>query len=259
VNGLKFYEASHRYKLDGQWVPGVTTILGVLDKPAIPKWAATQVAEYVADNPDGVDTLRQMGRGPMVQALKGLPWAKRDTAAVRGTDVHDFAERIVKGETVEVPEHLAGYVEGAVAFMDDYGITPVLVEAVVGSREHRYAGKLDLIADSTRHPRAIYDYKTTASGIYGSTAWQNAAYAFAEFHGEGGVETPMADLHIEASFGVHLRPDGYSVHPLKYGPDVFDEFVAIRAAYDANKRAVGDWRVPGSGYVGISEQESEAS
>jgi hypothetical protein len=264
VNGLKFYEASHRYKLDGQWVPGVTTILGVLDKPAIPKWAATQVAEYVADNPDGVETLRAMGRNPMVQALKGLPWAKRDTAAVRGTDVHDFAERIVKGETVEVPEHLAGYVEGAVAFMDDYGIQPVLVEAVVGSREHRYAGKLDLVADSNRHPRAIYDYKTTASGIYGTTAWQNAAYAFAEFylsHDIGkGPEWPMPTQDIEASFGVHLRPDGtYSVHPLKYGPDVFDEFVAIRAAYDANKRAVGDWRVPGSGYVGISEQESEAS
>jgi hypothetical protein len=143
--------------------------------------------------------------------------------------------------------------------MDDYGITPVLVEAVVGSREHRYAGKLDLVADSTRHPRGIYDYKTTASGIYGSTAWQNVAYAFSEFYVSESLEVPTRLLEIEASFGVHLRPDGYSVHPLKYGPDVFDEFVAIRAAYDANKRAVGDWRVPGSGYVGISEQESEAS
>ena len=64
TTGLKFYEASHRYKLDGQWVPGVTTILGVLDKPAIPKWAASQVAEYVADNPDAVEHLRDMGRGP---------------------------------------------------------------------------------------------------------------------------------------------------------------------------------------------------
>ena len=262
MKGLKFYEASHRYRLDGEWVPGVTTILGVLDKPAIPKWAATQVAEYVADNPAGVEELRAMGRGPMVQALKGLPWAKRDTAAVRGTDVHNFAEKIVNGETVEVPEHLAGYVEAALAFMDDYAIEPVLVEAVVGSREHRYAGKLDLVADSSRHPRAIYDYKTTASGIYGTTAWQNAAYAYAEFCGYGhedGLELPMPGMGIKASFGVHLRPDGYSVHPLSFSPAVFQEFLAIRAAYDANKRAVGDWRVPGSGYVGISEQESEAS
>ena len=259
MKGLKFYEASHRYRLDGEWVPGVTTILGVLDKPAIPKWAASQVAEYVADNPAGVEELRAMGRGPMVQALKGLPWAKRDTAAVRGTDVHNFAEKIVNGETVEVPEYLAGYVEAALAFMDDYAIEPVLVEAVVGSREHRYAGKLDLVADSSRHPRAIYDYKTTASGIYGTTAWQNAAYAFAEFYGTEGVEWPMALEGIQASYGVHLRPDGYSVHPLSFSPAVFQEFLAIRAAYDANKRAVGDWRVPGSGYVGISEQESEAS
>jgi hypothetical protein len=258
--GLVFYPSSHRYRLDGEWVPGVTTILGVLDKPAIPKWAATQVAEYVADNPAGVEELRAMGRGPMVQALKGLPWAKRDTAAVRGTDVHNFAEKIVNGETVEVPEHLAGYVEAALAFMDDYGIEPVLVEAVVGSREHRYAGKLDLVADSSRHPRAIYDYKTTASGIYGTTAWQNAAYAYAEFHGGGDEATSMAYVGIEASFGVHLRGDStYSVHPLSFSPAVFEEFLAIRAAYDANKRAVGDWRVPGSGYVGISEQESEAS
>lgn len=257
--GLVFYEASHRYKLDGEWVPGVTTILGVLDKPAIPKWAAAQVAEYVADNPEGVEHLRAMGRAPMVNALKNLPWEKRDTAAVRGTDVHAIAERIVHGDQVEVPEHLVGYVESALAFMDDYGIEPVLVEACVGSRKHQYAGKLDLIADS-KVGRAIFDYKTTASGIYATTAWQNAAYAFAEFYNTDVIEdVPESPLPtVEASFGVHLRPDGYAVHRLEYSQHVFAEFLHIRAAYEANKRAVGNWRVPGSGYVGVSEQ-SEAS
>jgi hypothetical protein len=255
--GLIFYESSHRYKLDGEWVPGVTTILGVLDKPAIPKWAAAQVAEYVADNPDGIEHLRAMGRGPMVNALKNLPWEKRDTAAVRGTDVHGIAERIVHGEEVDVPEHLVGYVESALAFMDDYGIEPVLVEACVGSREHKYAGKLDLIAKSKRHPLAIYDYKTTASGIYGTTAWQNAAYALAEFHGEKGEEKPLPA--VEASFGVHLRPDDYDVYPLEFGPHVFRQFWHIRQSYEANKACVGNWRIPGSGYVGISEQQETSA
>jgi len=256
--GLVFYPASHRYRLDGQWVPGVTSILGVLNKPAIPKWAATQVAEFVADHPDGVDELRAMGRNPMVYALKELPWSRRDEAAVKGSEIHDFAERIVNGESVEVPNALTGYVESAVQFMEDYGIRPVLVEAVVGSREHRYAGKLDLVADSDRHPRSVYDWKTAKSGIYGQTAWQNVAYALAEFSSENGDEQPMADVGIEASFGVHLQEDGYDCHPLAFGPHIFDEFLAIRSAYDANKRAVGDWRIPGTGYVGISEQ-SEAS
>jgi hypothetical protein len=261
--GLVFYEGSHRYKLDGEWVPGVTTILGILDKPAIPKWAATQVAEFVANHPDLTEQMKQLGGvGPTVAFLKNLPWEKRDTAAVRGTDVHNIAERIVHGDQVEVPEHLVGYVESALAFMDDYGIEPVLVEACIGSRAYNYAGKLDLIADSKRGPTAIYDYKTTASGIYATTAWQNAAYAFAEFYNTDldgkTVEDALLPLHIEASFGVHLRDDGYSVHRLEFGPHVFREFLNIRAAYEANKRAVGNWRVPGSGYVGISEQ-SEAS
>lgn len=255
--GLHFYEASHRYRLDGQWVPGVTTILGVIDKPAIAKWAASRVAEWVADMPDQLDSLRAMGRRPLVAALKDVPWQDRDAAAKRGTEVHGYAQAIINGGEALVPDELVGHVESYLAFLDDYGIRPVLVEAAVASREHRYAGTLDMVADSARHPRAIYDLKTARSGIYGQTAWQNVAYAYAEFHGLDGAEQPMAGLGIEASFGVHLRADGYDVHPLEYGPDVFAEFVSIRATYAANKRAVGDWRHPGSGYVGISEQATE--
>ena len=41
---------------------------------------------------------------------------------------------------------------------------------------------------------------------------------------------------------------------LVYGPDVFEEFLTIRAAFDINKRAEGDWKRPGSGYVGMAHQ-----
>ena len=254
--GLQFYEASHRYKLDGEWVPGVTTILGVLDKPALPKWAAKSVAEYVAHNRAGVEHLWDMGERALVDALKSVPWEQRDKAGVRGTDVHLFAERILNGEEVDVPDHYVGHVESCLAFMDDWRITPVLVEATVGSREHAYAGKLDLIADSAHAPRAIFDWKTAASGIYKETAFQLVAYAFAEFHGEGGEEKPMADLGVEESYGVHIRADGYDCYPLAFGLDVYDEFLTIRRAFDINKRANGDWKRPGTGYVGIAHQLS---
>lgn len=253
-HGLKFYEKSHRYKLDGEWVTGVTTLLGVLDKPALPKWAAKSVAEYVANNRDAVEHLYAMGAGPMVASLKEIPWQKRDEAGVRGTDVHDFAERIANGEEVDVPEHYVGHVESALAFMEDWDIRPVLVEQCVGSRKYKYAGKLDLVADHNKGPRAIFDYKTSASGIYKETAFQMVGYAFAEFYGENGDEKPMADLGIEQSYGVHIRADGYDVYPLRFGPDVYDEFLCIARAYHINKRANGDWRVPGSGYVGAAYQ-----
>jgi len=254
TRGLRFYPASHRYKLDGQWVPGVTTILGVLNKPALPKWSARMVAEFVAGNPDGVEQLRQMGEGPMVKALQEIPWQDRDEAAGRGTEVHDLAERYLKGEEIVVPDAIVGHVESAAQFIEDWDIQPILIEETVASREHQYAGKFDLVADSNRAPRALFDWKTTRSGIFKETAFQTCAYAMAEFYGENGNEHPMADLGIEATFGVHIRADGYDVHPLKFGPDVFEEFVTIRRAFEINKRADGNWKQPGSGYVGLAIQ-----
>lgn len=249
AKGLKFYEASHRYKLDGAWVPGVTTILGVLNKPALTKWAAREVAEYVADHREAVEHLYLSGRGPMVAALKEMPWQRRDDAATRGTNFHDIAERIARGEEVDVPDHLVGLVESCLQFMEDYSIgDDAIPEVCVGSREHRYAGKVDLLANE-----AIWDYKS-GKRIYASTAFQLTGYARAEFmcDGSGGPESPLPP--IRAAYGVHIREDGYDVHPLAFGDDVWEEFLAIRRSFDANKRAEGDWRKPGSGYVGLPEQ-----
>lgn len=253
TKGLVFYPKSHRYRLDGEWVPGVTTLLGkAIPKPALPKWSAKSVAEYVAQNREHIEQLYAMGEQSMVGALKEVPWTERDRAGVRGTDVHDLAERYVKGEEIDVPDHLVGHVESCAAFIEDWNIQPVLVEAVVGSREHQYAGKLDLIADSDRAPRAIFDWKTAKSGIYFETAFQCAAYAYAEFHGENGDESPMADVGVESAFGVHIRADGYDVIPLEFGPIVFAEFIHLIGSAAVIARAAGDWKRPGSGYTGIS-------
>jgi hypothetical protein len=35
---------------------------------------------------------------------------------------------------------------------------------------------------------------------------------------------------------------------------VFEEFLTIRRTFDIAKRAEGDWKVPGSGYVGAAVQ-----
>lgn len=248
--GLKFYEASHRYKLDGEWVTGVTTALGVLDKPGLRKWAASSVAEYVADNREAVEHLYAAGRGPMVAALKEVPWQKRDDAAARGTKFHDFAERILLGQEVDVPDAQVPLVESALAFMDAYDVQPLAIEQAVASREHRYAGTFDLIADS-KLGRAIFDWKS-GKAIYASTSFQCSAYANAEFMGTDGDEKPVPQ--VEAAYGVHIRSDGYDVYPLAFGADVYDEFLTILRTFQINKRAEGDWKTPGSGYVGLADQ-----
>ena len=210
---LKFYPASHRYRLDGAWVPGVTILIGKgLPKPALPYWAARTVAEWVADNPDLTEDLKRMGgRGPAVAYLKELPWQKRDEAAIRGTDVHALAERLVHGDEVDVPEHLAAHVQGYVDWLDKFSPQAVLTERPCASRQWQYAGTFDLIAriDGVTW---MCDVKTS-SGVYGSMALQLAAYANAEFYLDADdAEQPMPPID---RYGVlHVTEYGTTLHYL---------------------------------------------
>jgi hypothetical protein len=246
---LQFYEASHRYKLDGKWVPGVTTLIKEgLPSPALMYWSARSVAEWVADHEEDVDALRRMGRGPMVQALKEVPWQKRDDASVRGTEVHALAEKLVHGESVDVPEHLAGYVQACVDFLDEWKPTPLVVERPLAHREHWWAGKPDLFASLPDGRVILWDYKTSASGIWPETAFQLSAYSHAEFYlAEDGTERPIpiADLCC----AVWLQPDEYKVIPVKADDDVYAEFRHIARVSRAAKRAKGSKTE--IGYVGL--------
>ena len=211
--GLVFYPKSHRYKLDGQWVPGVTGLIGKgLPKPALPYWSAKTVAEWVADNPDLTEELKRLGgRGPAVAFLKELPWQKRDEAAIRGTDVHALAERLVHGEEVAVPEHLAAHVQGYVDWLDKSGAEALLTERPVASRQWRYAGTFDLIA-RLDGKTWLLDVKTS-SGVYGSMALQLAAYGNAEFYlDHDGNEQPLPAID---RYGVlHVTEYGTTLHYL---------------------------------------------
>ena len=226
--GLVFYPKSHRYKLDGAWVPGVTGLIGKgLPKPALPYWSAKTVAEWVADNPDLTEDLKRMGgRGPAVAYLKELPWQKRDEAAIRGTDVHKIAEQVVHGAQVDVPEHLAAHVQGYVDWLDKSGAEALLTERPVASRQWRYAGTFDLIARMDGKVWLL-DVKTS-SGVYGSMALQLAAYANAEFYlDQDNTEQPLPAVE---RYGVlHVTDYGTTLHylPAEYNEPAWRDFLHV--------------------------------
>lgn len=252
-HGLTYQEKAHRYHLDGRPVPSVTTILGVLDKPGLKRWAARTVAEYVADNPDGIAELRTLGRDQVVFDLAGIPFVKFDDAGKRGNVLHTYAEKLLNGEEVDVePEHVP-VMEAALAFMEDWHIQPLLVEFACASRRDDWAGTGDLIARYTRpdnghHGTAIFDWKS-GKDLYPEFAWQLNAYAHAEFTGLHGDEQPIPTC--DDAFGVHISEDGYTVKPFAFGRDVYEEFVTIRRTWEINRRGTGNYKIPGSGYVGL--------
>lgn len=211
---IKFSEKAHRYWVDKRPCPGVTTLLKGYPKPALVYWSAKTVAEYVADNPDAVESLRTMGRGPMVAALKDIPWQKRDDAAMRGTEVHTLGEAVIHGDEVDVPDRHAALVQGYVDWLDANNVEPMHVELVVANRTHWYCGKLDLIARIDGEVWLL-DLKTSR-GVYGEMAMQLLAYGNAEvFLGPDGPDDERPMPQIDRYGVLHIEDGLTTLYPVK--------------------------------------------
>lgn len=210
----------HWYKLDGQKVDGVTTVISNgIPKPALINWAAREVATYAADNLEAIATLDRAAR---IDLLKGSHYRERDAAARRGTEVHGLAEKLINGEEITVPEELSGHVDSYMRFLDEWNPTPILVEAVVGHRTHKWMGTFDLFAEMGGVPWLL-DIKTTRSGIYGETALQLAAYRHAEFYLDAADnEQPMP--WADRVGAIWVRADGYDIVPVEADEKVYRAF-----------------------------------
>lgn len=146
------------YKVDGERFPSVTTLLGIVDKSGpLMAWAVKET-------------------------LAGRDYKEtRDTAATRGTSVHDALEALSKDGTVpslsDFPEEDRGYVQALCSWWLDHNPEPVLVEQVVASKRLRFAGRFDLLAsiDGFTH---LIDLKTSAH-VYETHHLQMMGYRLA--------------------------------------------------------------------------------
>ncbi|HEX6968507.1 MAG TPA: hypothetical protein VF174_06830 [Micromonosporaceae bacterium] len=229
----------------GQKVDGVTTITGNgLPKPALVNWAGDATAEYAVNHWDELSALPVADR---LKRIKGGRYETRDEAANRGTQVHRLAERLIRGERVTVPAGLEGYVASYVAFLDDFQVQPVHVEAVVYSETNRHVGTCDLIADLMfadmpayddipRTPdgyvRSLLDIKTSRSGIFGDVAVQLAPYRYSQFlidkDPDTGEEQVIDMPEVAWTGAVHVTPTGYELRPVLAGPDQYRAFLYIQ-------------------------------
>lgn len=228
----------HSYLLDGEKVPGVTTIIGDgLPKPALINWSANTTAEYAVDR---WDELAELSVSERLNRLKKCRFEDRDAAARRGTEVHNLAERLGRGERVDVPDELAGHVESCVAFLNDWDPEILIAERPVFSRRHKYGGTLDLIANLADGQRWLLDYKTNRSGPFGEVALQMAAYRAADFYlDDEQNEVDMPD--VDQCGVIWLRSDGYDLVPFDAGPRQHRAFLYV-AQVAALKDTMGDWK-----------------
>lgn len=254
----KNHGKGHSYTDDtGAKVPGVTTLVGdgFPKGEGLTKWAIETTVDDMLDHWEEYAALLPSERRK--RALKAR-YATLSKAALRGTKVHDLADRLMHSEEVNIPEGMEGYVQAAVDFIDEFDVQPVMVEFTVYSETWKWAGTCDLIADLLdpddpepdpalrRRVRWLLDYKTKEkeSGVFGDAALQLAPYRCAERMVDPvtGEDRPMID--VDRCGIVQIYKDGtYRLVPVEADEPEYEVFkYAQQMALwkDGNRSLVGD-------------------
>lgn len=188
-------------------LPSVTTILKAMPKAGMEWWGYKMGLEAVKGAVEQglvdpalltVDELyeeiKKHGRAQKVVT----PSNNLKQSASRGTDIHDVAEKLFRGEPIpgksQIPQEQHGYIEALLSFhetvINELKMEVVAVEVPLFSLTHRYAGTTDLILrtpstidsatgePSVGHAYQVIDFKTSKA-IYESHTLQSTAYKHA--------------------------------------------------------------------------------
>lgn len=227
---LEFDERAHAYKWKGKFVPGVTSILRLLDKPALVQWAANCAVQYITDGflqkREAGDELETSSFLSLCQEAKTAHRRISREATNVGSAVHEFAERVLVDRRAPLPSDPQA-AKGAQAFLSwfhTHNIEPVHVERMVLSRRWYYAGTVDFFGKIDGET-CVLDFKTS-SGLYLEMILQLAAYAVAlEEEGHQGIKTGWV-ARLDKKTG---KPNAYKI-PLTQG--VKDAWLRVKEAHE---------------------------
>ncbi len=178
---------NHNYTLNGKKLTGVTTILGVIDKPALIPWAARMATDYIKENLS-YKRIKLLRKGYVVVRSKVIDeattaWQRtRDTAGEAGKDVHAILEDIITeaiqktGGYIETDSHENKQVDNFLKWARANTIKFLESEKSVYSKSLWFGGTLDFLYEKDSEVY-VGDIKTS-SAIYPINYWQCSAYQF---------------------------------------------------------------------------------
>lgn len=225
---FKFDPVKHSYTLDGELLPGVTTVLGTLSKPALIQWAANMACDYIKENSSGGGVMDYLVTEATLKEARTAHAKKRDKAADQGTDVHAEIEGIIKtalgsgGKIVDTP-----VVNNQAKLFIDWAKTNDVTfyesEKKLYSPTHKFAGTVDFTC-SMNGKRLVGDIKTT-SGIYDLSPFlQVAAYRI--------CLEEMGEPAYDGGVIIRLGKDGSFEEFYRYDAgDDMDTFLALLKVY----------------------------
>lgn len=238
-------------KIDAHRIPGVTTALGVLSKDGLTGWAGRETAAYAVDQWDRLSKL------PVSERLRELEKAHdkaRRGAALKGTKLHEIAEKLVRGEDVYVPDEAAAEANMLARWLDREQYTGWGGEVACVSIEHRYAGTLDNAGIlGRRGERVLVDFKRT-NRIYEENVSQLAAYRYTDLWYPDGPGSEEATPEFDATYVVHITPDGVELVPVEADRQCWTEFLYVLQVY-RDRWTYGDQSRIGAPLAPLEEED----
>jgi len=186
---LQFSPGAHRYNVTfkGEKIYGtcgVTTVLGVMDKPQLLGWVANMTSDAWLEGLQNADKIDEV----LLHRLhkeSPLAWrVKRDSAGDIGTLIHSFLEQYINAKInkTDIPvlptnQIMKDSVLRFISWEEQEGITFTASEQKVYSLKHNIAGTCDFLYITKDGKLGIGDIKTS-KGIYDSFYYQVAAYRY---------------------------------------------------------------------------------
>lgn len=194
--------ARRAYKnADGKRLPGVTTVLGVLDKPALLGWAARTAADAAVEacaNGMPPDAAKETGRKAV--------FARRDKAADLGTRAHALVEAHFAGEPVDVDvsdsdsAKVYACARRAIDHITATCTRVVLSETAYTDTTQGFGGTIDLVVE--RDGKLYVADLKTGKGAHDEVVPQLAAYRWL---------LRRAAVEVDGGLVFHVPVDGEGV------------------------------------------------
>lgn len=196
----QFKEQGHQHLWDGKRMTGVTTILGVIAKPALLGWAVGLCADYARSQIRANKAYSKDDLDSIFEEAKKAHTKKKEQAADIGTLVHSACELFIKeNKEPELDEQGMKMFENFRKWVSDNNVKFLESEKHLYSEELFLAGIVDAVVEIDGQ-KWIMDIKTS-SGIYAEAFFQM-----------GGYEILMEKMGIAGDITgyivVNLRKDG---------------------------------------------------
>lgn len=197
----------HYYCKDKNQYPSVTTILSLLNKPALINWAVNATTDSIRN-----DFVVKKSKIPFTTSniTLSLEKAKRHhralskDAANMGSEVHSMIEKHFKGKDIPQKTNFREPIQKAFGAFQDW-LNDFEVEAInseipfISAQWGGYGGTIDLVAE-INGKNYIVDFKTS-NAIYDDYVIQIAAYRTAYVKVFGALIERMAILRLDKRSG----------------------------------------------------------